>query len=61
MEGDRDHRRRVTLDDIFGIKPISFWQASGLILPSQLPFKANMHRRVPGRGPDPPDSLEVSP
>jgi len=33
---------RVTLVDIFGIKPISFWQAWGLILLSQILFKANM-------------------
>lgn len=33
---------RETLVDIFGIKPISFWQAWGLILLSQILFKANM-------------------
>lgn len=33
---------RVTLGDIFGLKPISFWQAWGLILLSQILFKANM-------------------
>jgi hypothetical protein len=33
---------RVTLVDIFGIKPISFWQAWGLMLLSQILFKANM-------------------
>lgn len=33
---------RVTLVDIFAIKPISFWQAWGLILLSQIFFKANM-------------------
>jgi hypothetical protein len=33
---------RVTLVDIFAIKPISFWQAWGLILLSQFLFKANM-------------------
>ena len=33
---------RVTLGDIFGVKPISFWQAWGLILLSQILFKANM-------------------
>ena len=38
---------RVTLGDIFGVKPISFWQAWGLILLSQILFKANMHRNVP--------------
>ena len=32
----------VTLVDIFGIKPISFWQAWGLILLAQIFFKANM-------------------
>ena len=34
---------RVTLVDIFGIKAISFWQAWGIILLSQILFKANMH------------------
>jgi amino acid permease len=33
---------RVTLGDIFGLKPISFWQAWGLMLLSQILFKANM-------------------
>ena len=33
---------RVTLGDIFSLKPISFWQAWGLILLSQILFKANM-------------------
>jgi hypothetical protein len=33
---------RVTVVDIFAIKPISFWQAWGLILLSQILFKANM-------------------
>ena len=33
---------RMTLVDIFAIKPISFWQAWGLILLSQFLFKANM-------------------
>jgi hypothetical protein len=33
---------RVTLVDIFAIKPISFWQAWGLILLSQILFKANI-------------------
>ena len=33
---------RVTVSDIFAIKPISFWQAWGLILLSQILFKANM-------------------
>lgn len=33
---------RQTLVAIFGIKPISFWQAWGLILLSQFLFKANM-------------------
>ena len=33
---------RVTLVDIFAIKPISFWQAWGLVLLSQILFKANM-------------------
>jgi hypothetical protein len=38
---------RVTLGDIFGLKPISFWQAWGLILLAQILFKANMQRNVP--------------
>ncbi|OGF23666.1 MAG: hypothetical protein A2V63_00905 [Candidatus Eisenbacteria bacterium RBG_19FT_COMBO_70_11] len=47
---------RVTLVDIFALKPISFWQAWGLILLSQILFKANLRpttrtgrrwRRVP--------------
>lgn len=33
---------RVTLGDIFGFKAISFWQAWGLILLSQILFKANV-------------------
>jgi hypothetical protein len=33
---------RVTLVDIFAIKPISFWQAWGLLLLSQFLFKANI-------------------
>ena len=33
---------RVTLADLFGFKLISFWQAWGLILLSQILFKANM-------------------
>src|SRR5438046_2598346 len=37
---------RVTLGDIFGVKPISFWQAWGLILLSQFLFKANVRRNV---------------
>jgi hypothetical protein len=59
---------RVTLVDIFAIRPISFWQAWGLILLSQILFKANMqpttrtgrwrHRAhaggdSPGMGPEP--------
>jgi hypothetical protein len=32
----------VTLVDIFSIKPISFWQAWGLLLLAQFLFKANM-------------------
>jgi succinate-acetate transporter protein len=38
---------RVTLGDIFGFKPISFWQAWGLMLLSQILFKANMRRTMP--------------
>ena len=34
---------RVTLVDIFAIKQITFWQAWGIILLSQILFKANMH------------------
>lgn len=57
---------RVTLVDIFAIRPISFWQAWGLILLSQILFKANMQpttrtgrwrRRVPAGG----DSPEMEP
>ena len=33
---------RATLVDIFAIKPISFWQAWGLLLLAQFLFKANM-------------------
>ena len=33
---------RVTVSDIFGIKPISFWQAWGILLLAQFLFKANM-------------------
>ena len=33
---------RVTLVDLFAIKPITFWQAWGLILLSQILFKANV-------------------
>lgn len=54
---------RVTLVDIFAIKPISFWQAWGILLLAQLLFKANMqstartghrgHRRAPAGGRDP--------
>ena len=57
---------RQTLGDIFGLKPISFWQAWGLILLSQILFKANMQpttrtgrwrRRVPADG----DAPEMEP
>lgn len=48
---------RVTLGDIFGVKAISFWQAWGLILLSQILFKTHvqrsmgsMHRRAYGNG-----------
>ena len=37
---------RVTVGDIFGFKPISFWQAWGLVLLSQILFKANMQRSL---------------
>jgi hypothetical protein len=33
---------RETVVEIFGIKPITFWQAWGLILLSQILFKANL-------------------
>jgi hypothetical protein len=33
---------RVTLGDIFGLKPISFWQAWGLMVLCQILFKANV-------------------
>jgi len=33
---------RMTLVDIFGVKPISFWQAWGVMLLSQILFKAHM-------------------
>ena len=57
---------RVTLVDIFAIKPISFWQACGLLLLAQFLFKANMQptartgrwrRRAPAGG----DSPEMEP
>ena len=62
----------VTLVDIFAIKPITFWQAWGILLLSQLLFKANLRpmtrtgrwrRRshpggdMPGMGADPPAAL----
>jgi|SRR6267378_4072745 len=37
---------RVTVVDIFAFKPISFWQAWGLILLSQILFKANLHQTM---------------
>jgi hypothetical protein len=37
---------RVTLVDLFAIRPISFWQAWGIILLSQILFKANVRRSV---------------
>lgn len=39
---------RVTVSDLFGWKAISFWQAWGLMLLSQILFKANVHRSVGG-------------
>ena len=33
---------RLTVVDLFGFKPISFWQAWGLMLLSQILFKANL-------------------
>lgn len=55
---------RVTLGDIFGLKPISFWQAWGLILLSQILFKANVRptvRTAPRRRHAPADSPEIAP
>jgi hypothetical protein len=61
---------RVTLVDIFAIKPISFWQAWGLILLSQILFKAHMQpmtrtgrwgRRVPACGESPEKESEQPP
>jgi len=57
---------RVTVAEIFGIKPISFWQAWGLILLSQILFKANMQPttrtgRWRRRGPAGGDSPEMEP
>lgn len=37
---------RVTLVDIFGVKQISFWQAWGLMLLSQILFKAHMQSNL---------------
>ncbi len=57
----------VTLVDIFAIKPISFWQAWGLLLLSQFLFKANMQpmtrtgRWRRRRGVECEDSPEVAP
>ena len=51
---------RVTVSDIFAIKPISFWQAWGLILLSQILFKANMQRSF-GVGPRHPRRSEPAP
>ena len=33
---------RVTVVDLFGFKPVSFWQAWGLIVLAQILFKANL-------------------
>jgi hypothetical protein len=57
---------RVTLVDIFAIQPISFWQAWGLILLSQILFKANLRPTTrTGRGrrraPECGDSPEMAP
>ena len=42
---------RVTLVDIFAIKPISFWQSWGLVLLSQILFKGNVQPAMrTGRG-----------
>jgi len=37
---------RVTVGDIFGFKEISFWQAWGLMLLSQILFKAHMQSNL---------------
>src|SRR5258705_4362309 len=51
---------RVTLGDIFGVKPISFWQAWGLMVLAQILFKANVHRSVgPKRHPRLGDSARA--
>ena len=57
---------RETVVDIFAIKPISFWQAWGLILLSQILFKANMQpttrtRRRWRRAPAGSDAPEMGP
>jgi hypothetical protein len=40
---------RVTITDVFGVKTISFWQAWGLLLLSQLLFKAHVYQALPIR------------
>jgi hypothetical protein len=40
---------RETISDIFGVRPISFWQALGLLILGQLLFKASVHRSVSTR------------
>ena len=40
---------RVTIGDIFGVKPITFWQAIGLLFLAQLLFKGSIHPRLPAR------------
>jgi hypothetical protein len=40
---------RETISDIFGIKPITFWQAWGLFIMGQLLFKASIHHSLPTR------------
>jgi len=59
---------RVTLVDLFAIKPISFWQAWGLILLSQILFKANVRPTArtgrwqrPGPGRDEPAGAGAEP
>lgn len=61
---------RVTVVDIFAFKPISFWQAWGLVLLSQILFKANIQpttrtgrwrRRDPGCGDSPRTEPQPAP
>jgi hypothetical protein len=40
---------RETISDIFGVKPITFWQAWGLFILGQLLFKASIHHNISSR------------